>query len=250
MAVLHATTRSPAATSARCYTSNPPTSGPHSTNPMPFKISRTRRPKENLLHNMEHGGVVIWYNTDDQAAHRPAEQGCARTRLDRRRFVVMTPVHRDGAGHDRGHVLDAAGQVPGRRLHQEAGAATSSRPTASASTPRASSAGDSRGKQFPAMRSGPATEPAQTRCSPGATRRRRVAPPLHRDGENDADHGHRQPAGAVEEVVVAGKDGRCACGERVEQRQRPARARCARSARRTPIASSTAQPTCRLGIAA
>jgi hypothetical protein len=51
-----------------CYTSNPPTSGPHSTTPQGFSNQVNPAPKENVLHSMEHGGVYIWYNTSDQAA--------------------------------------------------------------------------------------------------------------------------------------------------------------------------------------
>lgn len=72
-----------------CYTSNPPTSGPHSSTPMPFKVLENPAPKENLLHNMEHGGVVIWYNTTDQAAIDQLKK-VAQDNIDRRQFVVMT----------------------------------------------------------------------------------------------------------------------------------------------------------------
>lgn len=51
-----------------CYNSNPPTSGPHAQSPMPFQVLTAPAPKENLVHNMEHGGVVVWYNTTDAAA--------------------------------------------------------------------------------------------------------------------------------------------------------------------------------------
>ncbi|HLG12234.1 MAG TPA: DUF3105 domain-containing protein [Dehalococcoidia bacterium] len=72
-----------------CYTSNPPTSGPHSNTPMPFKVLDNPAPKENLLHNMEHGGVVVWYNTTDQAAIDELKS-ITNDNIDRRRFVVMT----------------------------------------------------------------------------------------------------------------------------------------------------------------
>jgi hypothetical protein len=72
-----------------CYTSNPPTSGPHSSTPMPFRILDNPAPKENLVHNMEHGGVVIWYNTSDQNAI-DLLKSVAQSNIDRNRFVVMT----------------------------------------------------------------------------------------------------------------------------------------------------------------
>jgi hypothetical protein len=46
-----------------CYHSNPPTSGPHALSPALFRVHEAAVPKENLVHNMEHGGVVIWHNT-------------------------------------------------------------------------------------------------------------------------------------------------------------------------------------------
>jgi hypothetical protein len=44
------------------YNSNPPTSGPHSPVAAPWGVYREPVPKEVLVHNMEHGGVVVWYN--------------------------------------------------------------------------------------------------------------------------------------------------------------------------------------------
>jgi hypothetical protein len=72
-----------------CYTSNPPTSGPHNSQPMPFQVLQNPAPKENLIHNMEHGGVVIWYNTTNQAVIDQLKQ-VAQENIDRRRFVVMS----------------------------------------------------------------------------------------------------------------------------------------------------------------
>ncbi len=45
-----------------CYNSNPPTSGPHDPVALDWGIYTTPQPKERAIHNMEHGGVVIWYN--------------------------------------------------------------------------------------------------------------------------------------------------------------------------------------------
>ena len=44
------------------YNSNPPTSGPHAPSPTSWGVHTTPVPKENLVHNMEHGGVLILYN--------------------------------------------------------------------------------------------------------------------------------------------------------------------------------------------
>jgi hypothetical protein len=46
------------------YTSVPATSGPHwsaADSPGPWGVYTNPQPQERMLHNMEHGGVVIWY---------------------------------------------------------------------------------------------------------------------------------------------------------------------------------------------
>ena len=72
-----------------CYTSNPPASGPHASSPMPFKVLDNPAAKENLVHNMEHGGVVVWFNTDDQVVIDELAS-IVNDYLDRRRLVVMS----------------------------------------------------------------------------------------------------------------------------------------------------------------
>jgi uncharacterized protein DUF3105 len=72
-----------------CYTSNPPTSGQHSPNPGGFQVYQNPVPKENLLHSMEHGGVVIWYNTDDQQIIDQLTQ-IWKDETGRRKLVAMT----------------------------------------------------------------------------------------------------------------------------------------------------------------
>lgn len=72
-----------------CYTSNPPVSGPHAVSPMPFKVLDNPAPKENLIHDMEHGGVVIWYNTSNQDVINQLKD-ITNSALDRRRLVVMS----------------------------------------------------------------------------------------------------------------------------------------------------------------
>ena len=62
--------------------SNPPAGGPHWGNgacprdpedaprfcgPAPWGIYREPWPPQSLVHNMEHGGMIVWYNTTDQA---------------------------------------------------------------------------------------------------------------------------------------------------------------------------------------
>jgi hypothetical protein len=73
-----------------CYHSNPPTSGPHASSPMQFGVLENPAPKENLIHNMEHGGVVVWYNTTDQEVIDDLKSIVREQYNDRRRLVVLS----------------------------------------------------------------------------------------------------------------------------------------------------------------
>ena len=44
------------------YNSNPPTNGKHTSETAPAGVSGVPVPKETAVHNMEHGGVVVWVN--------------------------------------------------------------------------------------------------------------------------------------------------------------------------------------------
>ncbi len=46
------------------YNSSPPTSGPHYGSPAPWGIKNAEIVDEVLLHNLEHGGIVITYKPD------------------------------------------------------------------------------------------------------------------------------------------------------------------------------------------
>lgn len=46
------------------YNSNPPTSGPHWPQPAPWGIYEDEQPDEQLVHNLEHGGVNVFYKPD------------------------------------------------------------------------------------------------------------------------------------------------------------------------------------------
>ena len=72
-----------------CYPSNPPTSGPHSPTAGAFRVHDSPLRKENAVHSMEHGAVVVWYNTSDQAAIDKLK-GWVEDELGRGRPVVMT----------------------------------------------------------------------------------------------------------------------------------------------------------------
>lgn len=82
------------------YNSNPPTSGPHSSQAANWGVSESELPKEVPVHNMEHGGVVVWYNcaggpapldaTACQLLHTQLAS-VVRANLARRKLVLMTP---------------------------------------------------------------------------------------------------------------------------------------------------------------
>jgi len=49
------------------YNSTPPTSGPHYENEAKWGVYDTALPDEQVVHNLEHAGVVVSYNLRDQA---------------------------------------------------------------------------------------------------------------------------------------------------------------------------------------
>jgi hypothetical protein len=85
--------------------SNPPVGGPHwgsSTcpespddatpfcGPVPWGIYRETWDTESVVHNMEHGGIVVWYKTDNTEV-RDEIEGLIRRHLDRGELVLMVP---------------------------------------------------------------------------------------------------------------------------------------------------------------
>ncbi|MDP3766920.1 MAG: DUF3105 domain-containing protein [Dehalococcoidia bacterium] len=85
--------------------SNPPAGGPHwgsascgtvpseappFCGPVPLGIYRDAWPTESLIHNMEHGAVVIWYNTADQEVVGALE-ALAEERLNAGDPLVLVP---------------------------------------------------------------------------------------------------------------------------------------------------------------
>jgi hypothetical protein len=56
---------------------------------MPFRVLENPAPKENLLHSMEHGGVIVWYNTTNQQVIDELKS-LVQDQVDRRRFVALT----------------------------------------------------------------------------------------------------------------------------------------------------------------
>jgi Protein of unknown function (DUF3105) len=47
------------------YSSTPGTSGPHWTNPTNWGAYTTAQSESQVIHNLEHGGIVIWYDPDE-----------------------------------------------------------------------------------------------------------------------------------------------------------------------------------------
>lgn len=74
------------------YTSNPPTSGPHAPSPAAWGISENPIAKETLVHNMEHGGVLVLYNCPDGCDDVTSQlEDYVSERLGRGDFLVMAP---------------------------------------------------------------------------------------------------------------------------------------------------------------
>ena len=81
------------------YNSRPPTSGPHGP-AVKWGIHDQPVPEESLVHNLEHGGVVIWYNCAG-GAQSLDDAGCDRfvrdlrdvvePRVDDGMFIVLVP---------------------------------------------------------------------------------------------------------------------------------------------------------------
>ena len=72
------------------YNSDPPTSGAHAA-PVNAGFYDSAPPDENLVHNLEHGYVVIWYNCDTLVEAQCAElKGSVEAIIDRARPVVIT----------------------------------------------------------------------------------------------------------------------------------------------------------------
>lgn len=71
----------------KAYNSNPPTSGPHYVKPAEWGVYQTELPDEQLIHNLEHGGIWISYKLGDEELKSKLEA------LGKRfpRSVVVTP---------------------------------------------------------------------------------------------------------------------------------------------------------------
>jgi hypothetical protein len=82
----------PANTRVTTYNSVPPTSGPHWPAPAPWGSYLTSLADEQLVHNLEHGGIVISHNTTPDVVEK---LGALRASYPRDRFgsvkIVVRP---------------------------------------------------------------------------------------------------------------------------------------------------------------
>lgn len=88
------------------YHSVPATSGQHwnsATSPGPWGVYNTAQPQERLLHNMEHGGIVIWYQPSKlDADGLAALTSYVQNQIATERFkVILAP----WSGADFGHPI-------------------------------------------------------------------------------------------------------------------------------------------------
>jgi hypothetical protein len=99
-------THIPEGTQGTGYTSVPATSGPHWSSvdsPGPWGVYKDAQRQERMLHNMEHGGIVIWY----QAAALSSDQLASLTTFVQQQIttdqykVILTP----WGGADFGHPI-------------------------------------------------------------------------------------------------------------------------------------------------
>jgi hypothetical protein len=67
-----------------------PAQAPSNCGPVPWGVYRTPWPAESLVHNMEHAGVVIWYNTSDQRVIDKLE-ALTRAQLAKGHSIVLVP---------------------------------------------------------------------------------------------------------------------------------------------------------------
>ena len=78
------------------YTSVPATSGQHwntATSPGPWGVYSTAQPQERMIHNLEHGGIVIWYQpTQIAPADLTALTQLVQQQITTERFkVILVP---------------------------------------------------------------------------------------------------------------------------------------------------------------
>lgn len=96
---LHIETDTP---SPVAYNSTPPTSGPHYESIVPWGILREPQRYERLVHNLEDGGVVIYYQCEDGCPELVDQlEEIVASYLSADRHIVLAPndpAWRSGAG--------------------------------------------------------------------------------------------------------------------------------------------------------
>ncbi len=77
------------------YPSTPPYAGPHWSTPRPCRVYQEQQAFEGLVHTMEHGGVIIYFQPDVFASDEVNElRTVALDLLNDNKRIVLTP-HRD-----------------------------------------------------------------------------------------------------------------------------------------------------------
>lgn len=89
------------------YSSTPAASGPHWPDPLSWGIYPTAIPQEPAIHNLEHGGIVIWYEADQVSAEEISElEDYTRSWNGSERYKVLVA---PWAGADFGHPIALVG---------------------------------------------------------------------------------------------------------------------------------------------
>lgn len=75
------------------YNSDPPTSGPHSPEVLDWQVYDEPQQREKAVHNMEHGGVVVWHHCGSPACEAAVRdlRGVVEGYLADGALVVMVP---------------------------------------------------------------------------------------------------------------------------------------------------------------
>jgi hypothetical protein len=94
----------PEGTAGGPYSSIPATSGPHwssADSPGAWGVYNTAQPQERMLHNLEHGGIVIWYQPAKIAAADLASlTAFVRQQITQEQFkVILVPWSGVNFGH-------------------------------------------------------------------------------------------------------------------------------------------------------
>jgi hypothetical protein len=75
------------------YTSVPATSGCHDPSPVSWGVYTTPQLESTLIHNLEHGGIVIWYQPDQLGAEQIEQlEDFVNTQVQSNRYkVIVSP---------------------------------------------------------------------------------------------------------------------------------------------------------------